>query len=102
MPNPTALTEDATIVYNTVVTLSDGVTPGNGGQRFVSLLAVRAAAGLPWHRFDAAVHQLADSYTVELRVAWSSTWDEDEASIRRNGTDYHHVTADDWRLRGGR
>lgn len=66
-------------------------------QRYVPLLAVRQACGLAEHVFDRAVGELAAEHRVWLRVNWQSTADDDRASVRRNGTDYHRITADPWR-----
>lgn len=102
MPTTTVLTHDATTLREAILAAALALhgprtRPDPHGQRFVPLVTMRAAVDLPADRFDAAVRELAGVHWVWLRVNWTSDAADDRASVLRNGTSYHDITADDWR-----
>lgn len=100
MPIPTALTADATAVYDACAKSAEQIHgTANGRQRFVPLRVLRIAVDIPPWRFDRAAQELASTYHGWLRVDWQSDADDDRASIRRNGTDYHQISVDPWNVR---
>lgn len=95
-----ALSDDALTVLAAIEAVTERINPGpdSTGQRWVSLLDVRAEADMPAGRFDRAVLEMANVYRVWLRFPWRGTsLEEDRAAVRRHGADYHDISADDWR-----
>lgn len=97
MPITTALTADATAVYDAFASHAEHPDVRRiGRQRFVPLLHLRTTLNLPGNRFERAVNELASTYHGWLQVDWHSTADDDAASVRHHGTDYHLLSVDPW------
>ena len=72
---------------------------GQPDRRWVYFPALRAATALDAAAFDTALRRLIEAHRAEIRVCGASTAEEDAASFRHLGTDYHKVTVDRWNAR---